>query len=71
MTSRYDFIKDPAERRMVARCQVGAALLFIAFLAAVMVFEPGTPSEPAASNVEAPTAGEPIEPRPIGFGGGA
>jgi hypothetical protein len=82
MHSRIDFIKDPAERRWVARCQAVAALLFMGLMTADIVLHPDAPIErpgtlgPAteARPAQVPAPAQPagvVPERTIGHGEGA
>jgi len=49
MSSRYDFVQDPRERRWIARWQAASVMAFIALLLAMMAFGP-TRDEAVARN---------------------
>ena len=83
MSGRYDFVKDPKDRRWIARWQVASVVMFVALLVAVMLYGPtteqtvagavGAQGEHPDQRVQGvrPRAGPP-EPRPmIGYGEGA
>ena len=76
MTSRYDFVDDPAQRRRVSRIQSGIALAMVALLTGLIVSAADDPDGfaddvPAAAAAAAPAFVMPIEVRPIGRGEGA
>jgi hypothetical protein len=65
---RLDYIRDPAERRFVAKMQLCAAAAVLLMFAGVAVFAPGEapvpPTAPQAVPVPAPAAG--AAPAPAG-----
>ena len=74
MQSRYDIIKDPAERRFVARAQLCAAAVVVGLIiAGAFLYPADRPASQAEAARGAPTgpASSPLDTRPIGRGEGA
>jgi len=73
MNSRFDFIKDPAERRRLVMLQVVALVAYLFVIAAIVVFNRmDRPAESDSAQARpAPAAVSPLESRPIGRGEGA
>ena len=74
MKSRYDYIKDPAERRQLARAQLAAVAVLVALVAAMVLVHPAD-TRPANGNTgvarSAPATSSPLDTRTIGRGEGA
>lgn len=73
MNTRFDFIKDPAERRRLVKLQVVALVAYLFVIAAIVVFNRmDRPAESEAAQARpAPAAVAPLDARPIGRGEGA
>ena len=55
MSSRYDFVHDPQDRRWIARWQAASAVVFVLLLMAMAAYGPTT-GESVAQDRRAPAA---------------
>jgi hypothetical protein len=70
MSSRYDFVKDPQDRRWIARWQLASAAMFVALLVAMIVYGPTQEEAVAGADGGRPQAVQP-DPLPVGRAEGA